>query len=152
MTREQILAMDTGREFDYLVGEKVMNYSIYHYDKDHPDGCYYMLVDENFEPVTDEVGWSAGERKTEKEAWKDCPNYSTDIAAAFKVEERMILEKGHAQIAYLQNIFHICGIPRQPLTSGDIFKLIRLTPEQRCKAAVLAKMGYWVLEEDEGSE
>lgn len=128
--REQILAMEPGRELDIRIIEDVL-------------GAVKELNGAR------EVVW----RGKHRYYFLDSFNPSTDIAAAFEVEKHMMLEEGHAQIAYLQNIFYICGIPfRQPLTNGDILKLIRLTPEQRCKAAVLTKMGYWVPKESEVSE
>jgi len=141
MTREQILAMDTGREFDYLVGEKVMNYSIYHYDKDHPDGCYYMLVDENFESVTDEVGWSVGERKTEKEAWKDCPNYSTDIAAAFEVVEKLTAAGYCFKLKYDPRIYEQNFTAELKHLLGNVIYEAKAetAPHAICLAALLTK-------------
>ena len=82
-----IINMLPGREKDCLIAEKVMGYSIYHYDKDHPDNCYYMLMDNEFNPVN--AIYPSNQKKTEAEAWEDCPNFSTDIAAAFEVVEKI---------------------------------------------------------------
>lgn len=56
---------------------KMLGYTMYHYDKDHPDKCYYELWDSQGEPVV-----LRGERKTETEAWNDAPNWSEDVALA----------------------------------------------------------------------
>jgi hypothetical protein len=56
---------------------------------------------------------------------------STNIAAAWEVEE-MIYEKGLAE-KYITNLILITG------STG--FHLVHATPEQRCKAALLAVMG-----------
>jgi hypothetical protein len=85
LTREEILAMEPGRELDKLIAEQVMGWSIYRFDKDVPERCYYMLVDKSFDPVVDDGYWNAGERKTEEEAWNDNRPFSTDISAAWEV-------------------------------------------------------------------
>lgn len=88
-TAEQVMGMESGRELDRLVAEHVMQFTIYHYDKDIEENCYFMLMDSK--------GYSVelfgGERETEDEAWLDSPYYSTDIAAAWEVLEKM-QEKG----------------------------------------------------------
>jgi hypothetical protein len=81
--------MPAGREMDRIIGKEVMGYTIYHYDKDHPDMCYYCLMDKEFDPVAPFDGWHTGERKTEEEAWDDCPRFSEDIAAAFELLEHI---------------------------------------------------------------
>jgi hypothetical protein len=78
------------RQIDRLIAEHVMGLRIYHYDKDIAERCYYMLVDENWDYAGDDFGRHAGERETEAEAWeKDCPHYSTDISAAWRVVEKL---------------------------------------------------------------
>lgn len=66
-------------------------YYIYHYDKDHPAQCYYMLSIPNdchwagWDQLRfrNEWGqWKAGERKTEKEAWNDVPDYYNSLDEA----------------------------------------------------------------------
>lgn len=90
MTREEIEELEAGEELDKLVAIHVMGWSIYHYDKDVPERCYYMLVDSGLDAVADDMPWSwrNGERKTEEEAWKDNKPWSTDITAAWKVFEK----------------------------------------------------------------
>jgi hypothetical protein len=85
MTREEIIAMEPGRKLDTLVAEKVMGLTVYHYDKDVEENCYYMLMDTEgfpFEPF-------GGEKETEEEAWLSCFYYSTDISAAWEVVEKI---------------------------------------------------------------
>jgi hypothetical protein len=91
ITEEQILAIGPGKELDALVAVEVMGWSIYHYDKDVEERCFFMLVDENFDPVANDVPFTLrnGERKTEEEAWKDNRPWSTDISAAWEVVEKM---------------------------------------------------------------
>lgn len=64
------------------IGETWLNYTVYHYDKDVPERCYFLLVDGEFDQVAPFAHWGSGERKTKEEAWADCPNFSGDIAAA----------------------------------------------------------------------
>lgn len=59
---------------------KMLGYSIYHYDKDHPEHCYYMLWDAEGQPVV--PIYPENQRKTEAEAWQDAPNWPEDIALA----------------------------------------------------------------------
>lgn len=89
LTREEILAMKPGPELDKMIAEHVMGWSIYRYDKDVPERCYYMLVDKSFDPIADDGTWNAGERKTEEEAWKDNRPFSTDISAAWEVADKL---------------------------------------------------------------
>jgi hypothetical protein len=67
---------------------ELCGYYIYHYDKDHPDRCYYMLSIPNDCHWTgwdqlrfrNEWGqWNAGERKTENAAWNDAPDYYNSL-------------------------------------------------------------------------
>ena len=90
MTREEVLAMEPGKELDKLVAIHVMGWSIYHYDKDVEERCYYMLVDSGLDPVADDEPWTwhNGERKTEAEAWEDNLPWSTDKTSAWVVLEK----------------------------------------------------------------
>lgn len=82
--RARILGMVPGPEMDREVAEKVMGWHICHYDKDHPDNCYYLLVDgvDAVEPLS--TGYD-----TEEQAWVDCPLFSSDVAAAMVVVEKI---------------------------------------------------------------
>lgn len=79
----------TGRDLDRVVAEKIMEWSIYHYDKGHPNNCYYMLMDSSFNPVVFSQKQNWGQRKTEQEAWDDVPRFSEDIEAAWQIVEEM---------------------------------------------------------------
>jgi hypothetical protein len=68
---------------------RLAGYTVYHYDKDYPDQCYYMLMTPDFDPYIfqdiarfgDEIrtrGYRAAERKTEDEAWADAPELTLD--------------------------------------------------------------------------
>lgn len=133
LTKEKILAMESGRELDALIAEKVMGWSIYHYDKDVPERCYYMLVDDKFEVVADDKPWSLrnGERKTEEEAWKDNRQWSSDISVAFEAL------KATKRIVHLEGHFHtgwsVVLDGKYTATEWDL-------PIAICKAALLAVM------------
>ena len=80
--------MSPGHELDRFIAEKVMGMTVYHYDKDREDNCYFMLMDHTFDSVVLNIR-GAAERKTEAEAWADVPKYSESIAHAWVVVERM---------------------------------------------------------------
>lgn len=87
-TKEQIDSM-TPEQLKRAIATDVMGLSIYHYDKDYEANCYFMLVDENFEVVSnDYFNPRNGECKTEEEAWKDCPDFLNDPVLALKVFEK----------------------------------------------------------------
>jgi len=83
-TREEIMNMD-GQALNRAVAEQVMGYTIYHYDKDYEENCYFMLMNDEFDPVEP----LDGRRKTEEEAWNDCPDFSGSISAAWEVVEKI---------------------------------------------------------------
>ncbi len=75
MTRDEIMAL-SGVSLRRAVAEKVMGYWVYHYTKG-PRG-YYMLLDDEDHPL-------GLERRTEEEAWADCPPFEDDPAAALTI-------------------------------------------------------------------
>ena len=89
LTAADIDAMEAGTELDRIVAEKVMGYSMYHYDKDYKDACYWMLIDSEGDSVEWKPNYRDIEHKTEAEAWAACPKFSTDIAAAFEVLDKV---------------------------------------------------------------
>jgi len=137
MTRDEIQAMEASPELDKLVGEKIFGYSIYHYDKDVPERCYYMLTDDKGDPVTPYEGWHTGERKTEEEAWGDCPNYSEDIGAAWEVVEKLKEKYAVAVVSYKSSV--LCKIQAPDSDSFDADS--KTAPEAICKAALIAEIG-----------
>lgn len=86
---------DEARALDRQVA-LALGYTIYHYDKDYAKNCYYMLMTPNHEPAA--LGWHDGERRTEAEAWMDCPRFSTDIQAAWIVVEAMRAQAWQIQL------------------------------------------------------
>ncbi|OKP91395.1 hypothetical protein [Paenibacillus sp. P32E] len=80
----------TNPELNRALAE-LMGYSIYHYDKDVEENCYYMLVD----PTGD---YQQLDRKTEAEAWADAPDYCTDPAASLEVQTAAIAKDKEAYI------------------------------------------------------
>jgi hypothetical protein len=135
MTKEEILKMYSGRELDILIA-KVMGYSVYHYDKDHPDNCYYMLVDEHFDQVAPYEGWRSGERKTEELAWEDCPEFSSDVSLAMELVEHL-RRKGFGFSLRMDNIIwaELYGL------GLGYFTCVGYTvPEAICKATLLASL------------
>jgi hypothetical protein len=67
------------RELDRAIAE-ALGYEIYHYDKDYPAKCYYMLMDGDGD-------FSHKERKTEADAWEDIPHWATEYATAFELAD-----------------------------------------------------------------
>ena len=137
--------MTDNRRIDRLVAEHVMGLRIYHYDKDHADSCYYMLVDENCDYAGDDFGRHAGERDSEADAWeKDCPYYSSEISAAWEVVEK--LTDGHRRAVEVGNghsSWWWCNVSRpEPDSHGcthyDLTKA-DTAPLAICLAALKAK-------------
>ena len=62
-------------KIDRMIAER-LGYTIYHYDKGYETSCYYMLMDGESNGVV--VG-REGERKTEDEAWSDCPRFTNRL-------------------------------------------------------------------------
>jgi hypothetical protein len=87
-----MLKIPAGSELNKLVAVVVMEYTVYHYDKDYAENCYYMLMDEGFNPVVPMVN-RAGERKTEAEAWADAPDFSADWNLIKPIAEKLRGEK-----------------------------------------------------------
>lgn len=150
MTRDEVIAKWNSmgsRERDAWVATDVMCWSVYHFDKDVPERCYYMLVNESFDSVVNEVGWNAGERKTEEEVWEDCPHFTTDISAAWEVIDK--LSKTHfTEVAMTQLDDGAWGwMARFILAEGEPYwvKGYRMTAttvqEAICLAALIATQG-----------
>ena len=115
MNRDEVLAMKPGQELNALVAEKVMGYVF--------SKMWDGYVKENGRNVAFSI-----------------PRYSTDIAAAFEAEE-IAIEKDPAM--YVHALASVVFGYNQVQDISDIKKLcllIHATPEQRCKAALLAVM------------
>ncbi|MFB6364497.1 hypothetical protein ACFCP7_10585 [Paenibacillus elgii] len=120
-----------------------MNWQIYHYDKDFEERCYFMLVDENFDAIAaDYADPRNGERKTEAEAWDDCPDFSRDISAAWEVEAKILSMDDELRARYVIFLMHFVGVyAYEPPSPEDIFALIHASAADRCRAALLALRG-----------
>jgi hypothetical protein len=89
MTKEEILAMEAGRELDIMIAKKLYSADTITKASRLSDRTFYALVGgekERYQPLEKgktlaNVWW----RHTADEAWDACPNYSTDISAAWEV-------------------------------------------------------------------
>ncbi|MCY9530557.1 hypothetical protein M5X04_14640 [Paenibacillus alvei] len=127
-TREQILNMPEGRGLDALAADVVMGFELYDGLPAYPK--YYI------------PGY-------EKIYFKDVPCYSTDIAAATELEARTLEKKSAKYISELIDVIYKpeIGIVQfdsytgeETLTYEGVAHLMKATPEQRTKAAILAMM------------
>ncbi|MCG7406759.1 hypothetical protein MH117_04955 [Paenibacillus sp. ACRRX] len=133
-TREQILSMPVGRELNKLAATEVMGWLMYHYDKDVAENCYYVLVDEEFESVSNALD---PECETEEEAWNHCPDFSGDIAAAWELVK--ILSKKYGVEVY-ENAGPSSECKLYPRGKTPIHVISATTTEAITKAAILAMM------------
>jgi hypothetical protein len=62
---------------------KARGWTVYHYDKDHRDSCYFCLLNGDGYPVNDD--YMNNHHQTEAEAWADCPDYPRDLNTAFEL-------------------------------------------------------------------
>lgn len=62
--------------------------------------------------------------------------FSTDISAAWEVESKLI--ELNLSVSYSEYLRALIKLDRG---YDDLFKMIHATPEQRCKAALLAVLG-----------
>ncbi|OMD08383.1 BC1872 family protein [Paenibacillus odorifer] len=132
LTREEILAMDP-IELGPVVAEHVFKAKV--------------IGKENFPELRLLIGWFGKEawkpmkgtwhnaewRNSEERAWLDCPRFGEDIYAAWEVEERI---KEMAIDAPLYIGYYM--IELQLIVGNKGFDMVHATPEQRCKAALLA--------------
>lgn len=121
------------RELDSRVA-RALGYTVYHYDKDHAENCYYMLMDAEFVPVN----FIDGSRKTEAEAWSDAPRFSSDLAAAQSLEA-VVAERG-LQEKYADCLMEIISEELyynhlgRGLDSFEVWTVATATAEQRVRA------------------
>lgn len=135
MTREEILAMKPGRELDKLVAEKVFNWRKVpgpKTDYDGPCESFDVLV-----PPTIADPFPLYPPKGVIKPWYFCEYWSTDITAAWKVEQeiknRKIISK------YVIALMEVVGVEnRCPFSDIEMFSIIHASPADRCKAALLA--------------
>ena len=89
------------KNLDIEIG-KLLGYTVYHYDKDVGESCYYMLMTPDFEPVADL--WHEGQRKTEAEAWNDMPQFSSDGNAMLLLNDML------EELGWEITLVYRCGI------------------------------------------
>lgn len=119
LTREQILAMPAGIKLDTLVAHHVMGYDEHNFEFDEEIQESHRL---EFNECLQEEVWEPFEP-------------STKISAAWEVESTIKeISGGQGLITnYMTQLFLIVG--------NKGFDYVHATPEQRCKAALLAVMG-----------
>lgn len=109
-----------------------LGYTVYHYDKDYEANCYYQLMDREFDPAV-MFPYRSGERKTEAEAWGDCPNFSTNYEAARLLEDE--IERRGLEYSYSNALVDIVQYNG---TGPIVWAALRATPEQRTRAFLKA--------------
>lgn len=115
------------KNLDIEIG-KLLGYTVYHYDKDVGERCYYMLMTPDFEPVADL--WHEGQRKTEAEAWNDLPRFSSDGNAMLLLND-MLEELGwKITLVYRCGIYYVRlrknGVETEAHTSGVMPEAVAL--------------------------
>jgi hypothetical protein len=118
------------------VGTEVMGYSIYHYDKDFAENCYYMLMDREYDPVS--MRYRENERPTEEAVWLDCPDFTSRLDAVRLMEDE--IERRGLQELYSEILHYMCASFSDSFQMAR-WKVLRATPEQRCRAALRAVKG-----------
>ncbi|SDJ62085.1 BC1872 family protein [Paenibacillus naphthalenovorans] len=116
LSREEILAMPSGRELDALVAEKVMGWNV---------------------KFMGDILWGWMYSETERNRWYNVPKFSADISAAWKAVEKM---KRNDWVFVINSIseewtalFYLDRIHEHEVTCNS-------APEAICKAALLAIM------------
>ena len=135
MTKEEILAMEIGEDLDRLVATEVMGEPMPEFIPEDaldlqlagspiksPKGNWLCLCD-----------YDKGDIPT----WRPLP-YATDISAAWQVEEK-IKELGLTE--QYGNKIAIIVLDDNTTARQRIFDAAHASPEMRCKAALLAKLG-----------
>ena len=112
--------MQPGPEMDRVIMQTIFKAS----KKYHGEEECWFHFDENGDP---DYEWPSNYRP------------STDIVAAMEVEDEACATQGSACI-YVRNIIEVMNLGSDRGLS-TLAKLIRATPEQRCKAALLAMNG-----------
>lgn len=85
--------MDAGRELDALVAERVMGYQWW-----HREGLRNHLLSPDAAQWAGSLDMKPGAAETDKAFYNGAPPYSTDIAAAWEVIERMTAQGWHYEI------------------------------------------------------
>jgi len=123
LTREQVLAMTTGDELDIQVSTLVMGFEIRKIDRDeHSYDEFFFRDGIKYENVNYRDEWQP----------------SRFIDKAWEVEEKLLLKHPGVQTRYVWRLRLVTGWEDKQPSFREDFKLIHATPEQRCKAALLA--------------
>ncbi|OZQ66092.1 hypothetical protein CA600_12595 [Paenibacillus sp. VTT E-133280] len=133
MTQLQVQTL-SNQELNRKLAE-LMGYTVYYYDKDVPENCYYMLVD----PDGD---YSGIERPSEGMAWLDAPWYVGDPAASLEVQAKALELNYKAYIDHLDECVNtdeltICSEP----SYRAIASLLLASPRERAEAAYVTIQG-----------
>jgi hypothetical protein len=136
MTKDEILAMVPGRELDALVAEKVLGYwwsDGPKHDYDGPCEWERILIPPNF-TEKDLKSWVFPPKGKIAKTYFITDKYSTDIAAAWKVVEKLKSGKPiYMRIFWQDNYGAAFGNP-----STSVFA--NTAPEAICKAALLTTL------------
>jgi len=130
MNREDILAIDVD-ELSLLVAENIFKAKVIDNEK-YPEERLLIgwFEVEAWKPLNGQRWQNATWRNSEEKAWLDCPRYAEDISAAWEVEEQ-IKQIGGLMIGYYMTELTL-------IVGNKGFDMVHATPEQRCKAALLA--------------
>lgn len=135
---EKILNMPI-KEANLLIAKEIFGYHVYHYDKDYKDNCYYILVDLNMNQVAPYWNGRKAQRKTEEEAWNDCPDFFKDMNNAWEVYLQ-IMKGFHSQKEkFYKSLQQIVG-RYSPITweYPEVFTMLREDmPNAICRAALM---------------
>ncbi|MEK5416326.1 hypothetical protein [Paenibacillus sp. FSL L8-0708] len=113
---------------------ELMGYTIYHYDKDVAERCYFELTDPDGYP---EIVFG-GERNTELEAWADVPNYCNDPAASLEVQTAACKERFYWYIQALSKVVGADGYwDSGALDYEGITLLLTASPREWAEAAYI---------------
>jgi len=127
MTRDEILSMEAGRELDAWIAEKVMHLCVLDDVQGYGDGC--VMSDKGFGE------WGKHPMYGKVEDPDILPPYSTDISAAFEVEEEM--RGDEIWWKYTNYVKRIILLKKG---SCNEFDMMHAPADTRCKAALLAVM------------
>lgn len=135
-TRDEILAMVPGPEMDALVAEKIMGLNVTSkFCFDSKEGTEICLWEDGpYLHGCDYLDLNKTNKGCPEYCSHDPLNYSTDISAAWEMEEEAYRNNGE----YTRLLAKITQSEVLPYWINQ-FRLLHATPEQRCKAALLAK-------------
>jgi hypothetical protein len=132
----EIEKMKAGAETDLAIALAVMGWETVTEDEDQPEQVPYHIGpnSEVFYPRVADLHPGLYPQQ-------GLPPYSTSIAAAWLVEEKISQVPALLQqyVVELANLLHVNTLQTDALMCyGDLWRLIHATPEQRCKAALKA--------------